>query len=51
MKRIRDIEEAYDLLKEARDIFRNLGGDGVVSLGRMRRCGRKIDKLIDREEK
>jgi len=51
MKRIRDIEQAYDLLKEARDIFRNLGGDAVVSLGRMRRCGRKIEKLIDREEK
>ena len=51
MKRIRDIEEAYDLLKEARDIFRNLGGDGIVTLGKIRRCGRKIDKLIKREEK
>ena len=50
MKRIRDIEEAYDLLKEARDIFRNLGGDGIVTLGKIRRCGRKIDKLIDRED-
>ena len=50
MKRIRDIEQAYDLLKEARDIFRNLGGDGIVALGKIRRCGRKIDKLIKREE-
>ena len=57
MKRIRDIEEAYDLLKEVRDIFKNLrlsscevGGDSVVSLEKIKICVKKIDKLIKKEE-
>ena len=44
MKRIRDIEEAYDLLKEVRDIWAH------GNFKNFDRCVKKIDKLIKREE-
>ena len=47
MKQIKDIEKCYDLLVEARGIFANLGGDGVVSMCKMERWCAKTDKLLN----
>ena len=43
---IKDIKESFKLLDEARDIFRNLNGDSVVSRGRMQRFCIKADELL-----
>lgn len=50
MKQIKDIEKAFDLLKEARSIFSKLGEDTIVSVGKMHRCCIEIDKLIKEAE-
>ena len=47
MKRIRDIEQCYDLLLEARGIFSDLNGDSVVRVSKMSRWCRKVDRLIE----
>jgi hypothetical protein len=47
MKHIKDIEEAYKLLKECRNIFKRLNGDSVVMLKEMERVNNRIDRLIE----
>ena len=52
--KIYDIEKMAFLLKESRDVFSNLNGEGLTSLGRIRRLCRDIDDLlitIEGEEK
>ena len=44
--KIYDIEKMVFLLKESRDVFSNLNGEGLTSLGRIRRLCRDIDDLL-----
>ena len=44
--KIYDIEKMAFLLKESRDVFSNLNGEGLTSLGRIRRLCRDIDDLL-----
>ena len=45
-KHIKDIEKSYDLLVEARDIFRNLNRDAVVELTKIKRWCTKVDNFL-----
>ena len=49
MKHIRDIEEAYILLKKWDDVASRLSGDGLVALKDMERLQIRTQRLI-REE-
>ena len=44
--KIYDIEKMAFLLKESKDVLGNLNGDGVTSLGRIRKLRRDIDDLL-----
>tara|TARA_Y100001973_G_C5167696_1_gene317159 strand:- start:1114 stop:1278 length:165 start_codon:yes stop_codon:yes gene_type:complete len=43
---IRDIEECFDLLRKAKEIFSDLSGDSMVDRSRMSRWCARVDKLI-----
>ena len=43
---IRDIEECFDLLRKAKEIFSDLSGDSMVDRSRMNRWCARVDKLI-----
>ena len=43
---IRDIEECFNLLRKARNIFSDLNGDAMVDRSRMSRWCASVDKLI-----
>ena len=45
-KQIRDIEEAYKLLKEWSDVSSRLNGDGMVMVKEMARLNVRTKKLI-----
>jgi len=43
---IKDIEECFTLLRQARNIFSDLSGDNMVDRSRMNRWCVDVDKLI-----
>lgn len=43
---IRDIEECFDLLRKAKEIFSDLNGDSMVDRSRMSRWCARVDRLI-----
>ena len=50
MKHIRDIEEAYDLLKKWNKVASRLCGEGLVALKEMERLKIQTKLLIEEEE-
>ena len=50
MKHIRDIEEAYDLLKKWNKVASRLCGEGLVALKEMERLKIQTKLLIDEED-
>lgn len=46
MKQIKDIEKSYDLLVEARELFRDLNGDAIVEVSKIRRWCAKVDSIL-----
>tara|TARA_R110000824_G_scaffold115216_4_gene266255 strand:- start:813 stop:962 length:150 start_codon:yes stop_codon:yes gene_type:complete len=47
MVRIRDIEQCYKLLLEARNIFSDLNGDSMVEVSKMQKWCKKVDNLVE----
>ena len=50
MKHVKNIEKMYDLLKECRRIFVDLGEDTIVDVGDIQKVCIQIDNLIEEEE-
>ena len=50
MKHIKDIEKAYDLLKEWSNVASSLANDGIVMVKEMERLQVETRRLIEEEE-